>query len=267
MKDLRPLLIDCRIELRKHQRDFQKSQLCERLDLMLQAVTSADVSGSLNAASPSPATTPAATGAAPEKAQTVSQVALAWQTAARDLKFTDPAIYQRLSDKVMRLLGSKTLVDPSTEILQMQAEIGQLKQRADDAAGALQRAEMEHGTLLAALADAVPALAHGAGGDTLSVALAQIQQLVSQGPTPAHTTGSSEHRSQAPAEPSTPSPDILKAVASGTRRLSDDQRNWAVGEGMVLSGFQLTPVELVELGDQRLAQLILDKQAEAAAGH
>lgn len=260
MKDLRPLLIDCRIELRKHQRDFQKSQLCERLDLMLQAVTSAEVSGSLTSSSSSPATPATSPSAAPEKAQTVSQVALAWQTAARDLKFTDPAIYQRLSDKVMRLLGSKTLVDPSTEILQLQAEIGQLKQRADAAAGALQRVEMEHGTLLAALADAVPALAHD-GGDPLGVALAQIQQLVSQGPAPVRTAGGAAQRPAAAAEPSTPSPDILKAVANGTRRLSDDQRNWAVGEGMVLSDFQLTPVELVELGDQRLAQLILDKQA------
>lgn len=260
MKDLRPLLIDCRIELRKHQRDFQKSQLCERLDLMLQAVTSAEVSGASTSSSASPATPAATASVAPEKAQTVSQVALAWQTAARDLKFTDPAIYQRLSDKVMRLLGSKTLVDPSTEILQLQAEIGQLKQRADSAADTLQRVEMEHGTLLAALADAVPILVHS-GGDRLGVALAQIQQLVSQGPAPTRTSLGTGQQTVAPAEPGVPTPEILSAIASGGRRFSDDQRNWAVGEGMVLSGFQLTPVELLELGDQRLAQLIIDKQA------
>ena len=41
MKDLRALLIDCRIMLRKQARDFEKSELCERLDLAIQALTNA----------------------------------------------------------------------------------------------------------------------------------------------------------------------------------------------------------------------------------
>ena len=43
MKDLRPLLIDCRIELRKLARDFQKTELCERLDLAIQQVANANL--------------------------------------------------------------------------------------------------------------------------------------------------------------------------------------------------------------------------------
>ena len=41
MTDLRSLLIDCRIELRKLSRDFQKTELCERLDLAIQAQANA----------------------------------------------------------------------------------------------------------------------------------------------------------------------------------------------------------------------------------
>ena len=102
MKDLRDLLIDCRIELRKLSRDFQKTELCDRLDLAIQSVAA----GTLAAPAEAP---PADTAPQPasEKGQTVSQVALAWQTAARDLKFSDPAIHARLGERVMRLLGAK----------------------------------------------------------------------------------------------------------------------------------------------------------------
>ena len=89
MKDLRALLIDCRIELRKLARDFQKSELCERLDLAIQQASNASLP-------PAPEVAMQASDAPPsEKTQTVSQVALAWQTAARDLKFSDPALYTR----------------------------------------------------------------------------------------------------------------------------------------------------------------------------
>src|SRR5690348_2782243 len=116
MKDLRALLIDCRIELRKASRDFQKSELCERIDHAIQAVASAGNDVDI---------TPDSEGVANagDKAQTVSQVALAWQTASRDLKFSEPAIHARLSEKVMRLLAAKTLVDPSTELIQLEQQV------------------------------------------------------------------------------------------------------------------------------------------------
>ena len=42
MKDLRALLIDCRIELRKLVRDFHKTELCERLDVAVQSLGNAE---------------------------------------------------------------------------------------------------------------------------------------------------------------------------------------------------------------------------------
>jgi hypothetical protein len=252
MKDLRSLLIDCRIELRKQARDFQKSELCERLDLAIQAQSSATASAALAVA-----TNEAAPGAGPEKSQTVSQVALAWQTAARDLKFSDPAIYTRLGDKVMRLLSAKTLVDPATEILQLEAKLAELQKQLDASAKAQQALSVEHDALLGAVAKAVPKLKDG--GDRLAVALARLAWLKSEADKAASGAPAAAAAKRAPEPQDTvPTPELLGAVAAGAANLSKEQREWCVGEAMVLTGFQYTPVELLEKGDAHVARLIVD---------
>ena len=213
MKDLRDLLIDCRIELRKLSRDFQKTELCDRLDLAIQSVAA----GTLAAPAEAP---PADTAPQPasEKGQTVSQVALAWQTAARDLKFSDPAIHARLGERVMRLLG--------------------------------------------ALASAVPALQDG--GDRLGVALARIDWLTTElakGP-----SASGAVRKVVPDPQDTvPTAERIAAVAAGAGGFTKEQREWSIGEAMVLSGFQFTPVELIAKGDRAIAQMIVDARKGDAA--
>jgi hypothetical protein len=153
MKDLRALLIDCRIELRKVVRDFQKTELCERLDLAIQTLANAPA-----AAAPAPA----AVAAKPveeereelvptnSKRQTASQVALAWQTAARDIKFSDPALYERMSEKVMRLLGTKALVDPVTELKQLGDELAALRAKGFEEKKSRMALENERDALLGA---------------------------------------------------------------------------------------------------------------------
>ncbi|HLS84576.1 MAG TPA: hypothetical protein VK016_07945 [Arenimonas sp.] len=254
MKDLRALLIDCRIELRKLSRDFQKTELCERLDLAIQNLINAETA---------PAR-PAEPGPAPEKAQTVSQVALAWQTAARDLKFSDPAIHARLSEKVMRLLEARTLVDPATEILQLEAEVEKLKQQIAGLEKSMQTLGVERDALLGALATAVPQLKDG--GDRLAVGMARLAWLKAE----ADKAGSGSGGRSGPAkkkvpdpQDTVPGPDLLQAVAAGAATLSKEQREWCVGEAMVLSGFQFTPVELIEKGDAALARMILDARKPA----
>ena len=247
MKDLRALLIDCRITLRKQARDFEKSELCERLDLAIQALTNAQAEP---AANPEPRP-----GAAPEKAQTVGQVALAWQTAARDLKFSDPALHARLSERVMRLLGSKTLVDPATEILELEQK---LKHLTDNFAAAELKREavsVERDTLLGALASAAPGLKDG--GDRLAVALARVAYLKSAADKAAEAAATPGGARRAPEPQDTvPSSELLAAVAAGAANLGKEQREWCVGEAMVLTGFQFTPVELIEKGDAHIAKLI-----------
>ena len=247
MKDLRSLLIDCRIELRKLSRDFQKTELCERLDLAIQSAINA-----------SAAAEPANDALPPEKAQTVSQVALAWQTAARDLKFSDPAIHARLSEKVMRLLGAKTLVDPATEILQLEQASATFTDRINALEKEKQALALERDSLLGALATAAPGLKDG--GDRLAVALARVAWLKAEAEKAADTAASPSRATRRAPEPqdTVPTPELLAAAAAGAATFTKEQREWCVGEAMVLTGFQFTPVELIEKGDAAMAKIILD---------
>lgn len=248
MKDLRALLIDCRIELRKLARDFQKSELCERLDLAIQQAANASLSPP-----PEPATQ-ASDAPATEKTQTVSQVALAWQTAARDLKFSDPAIHARLGEKVMRLLGAKTLSDPASEIIQLEGMVKAAEARIAQLEKAHKALETERDALLGALADAAPALKDG--GDRLAVGLARVSWLKTE----AGKSASAPAPGKRAPEPqdTVPTPELLQAAAAGAASFSKEQREWCVGEAMVVTGFQFTPVELIEKGDAAMARLILD---------
>jgi hypothetical protein len=252
MNDLRALLIDCRIELRKLARDFQKSELCDRLDLAIQALANAKL-----APAEAPGSEPvnqAAPGPAPERTQTVSQVALAWQTASRDLKFSDPAIYARLGEKVMRLLAAKTLVDPATEILQLEQQVASQQDAQVAQAAALQAVTLERDALLGALATAVPGLKDS--GDRLAVALARVHYLKAAAQKAAAASAAPSAPRAPEPQDTVPSAELLAAAAVGAATFTREQREWCVGEAMVLTGFQFTPVELLEKGDTHLATLI-----------
>jgi hypothetical protein len=253
MKELRTLLIDCRIELRKLVRDFHKTELCERLDVAVQSLANAGgVEMDLKQA-PSASTVR-------EVKETSNQVALAWQTAARDLKFSHPTLYDQMSKKVMSKLGVKTLVDQVDELRQLEDSLGELKKQQQVAEKARQAVEVERDALLGALASAVPELADG--GDRIGVALARIDALKRQA-----NSGGGGGGGRAPAgavaaeeENRIPTAEVLATVASGARRFTNAQREWCVGEAMVLSGFQLTPMELIEQGDAKIAKIISDAQ-------
>jgi hypothetical protein len=254
MKQLRTLLIDCRIELRKLVRDFHKTELCERLDVAVQSLGNADGAEMdlKSGAAPTPATVR-------EVKETSNQVALAWQTAARDLKFSHPTLYDQLSKKVMAKLGAKTLVDQVDELRQLEDAVGELKKQQAVADKGRQALEGERDTLLGALASAVPEL--GDGGDRVGVALSRIDWLKSQAQKGGGGGGSqSAARVVNEEENRIPSAEVLAVVAAGNRRFTNAQREWCVGEAMVLSGFALTPMELIEQGDARIAKIITDAQ-------
>jgi hypothetical protein len=251
MKELRTLLIDCRIELRKLVRDFHKSELCERLDVAVQSLANVgEVDKQDLKQAPSPA-------AVQNVKETSSQVALAWQTAARDLKFTHPTLYDQMSKKVMSKLGAKTLVDQVDELRQLEDTVGELKKHQEVADKARHAVEIERDALLGALASAVPELSDG--GDRIGVALARIDLLKKQGGSSAGGKASAGAVA-AEEENRIPSPEVLATVATGARRFTNAQREWCVGEAMVLSGFQLTPMELIEQGDAKIAEIIRKAQ-------
>ena len=261
MKELRTLLIDCRIELRKLVRDFHKTELCERLDAAMQRLGNA----------PAGATVPATSApvASPAKQPPPNQVALAWQTVARDLKISDPALYDTLSKKVMQRLETKAMVDPTTELQELGKEVAQMQTRQAKHEKTYKVLENERDTLLGALAMAVPELSDGK--DRVAVALARIEWLKSAKSKPApkspRTTG--ERKAVAPSsEPEdagpAPSDSMMQAVAAGTRKFTDAHREWCVGEAMVLSGFEFTPIELIQQGDAAIAQIIVDARMHKA---
>jgi hypothetical protein len=250
MSDLRLLLIDCRIELRKLVRDFHKSGLSERLDVAIQAL--AATPSELEAKGP-----PTAAGLR-EIRETSNQVALAWQMAARDLKFSNPPLYDTLSKKVMARLETKTLVDQVDELRQLELAVADLRKQQDAAEKTRQALESERDTLLGALATAVPQLSDG--GDRIGVALARIDCLKAQAtklvPTITATTVNEE-------ESRIPGADLMAIIAAGARQFTKAQREWCIGEAMVLSGFQFTPMELIEKGDAYIARLIANARGEA----
>ncbi len=102
MKDLRDLLMDIRIELRQHVRDFHKTDLCKRIDeardlLLRQPAADADAATSVEGA---------------------DRIAQAWQAAAGDLKTIAPPFFELLSKKVALRLSALPPLEESepTEI-------------------------------------------------------------------------------------------------------------------------------------------------------
>ena len=255
MNDLRNLLIDCRIELRKLVRDFHKTELCERLDAAVQKLGIAPTAAVI-----AEATKMARTTGQTQKTPPPNQVALAWQTVARDLKFSDPALYDTLSKKVMLRLETKSMVDPATELHELGKAVAQMQTRQTAHEKSYKALESERDTLLGALAMAVPELSEGK--DRVAVALARVEWLKSaKAKAPAKSARTTSERPAMPAlEDSGPAPSdtMMLAIAAGTRPFTDAHREWCVGEAMVLSGFQFTPIELLEQGDAAIAQIIVD---------
>ncbi|KGQ20204.1 hypothetical protein LF41_2158 [Lysobacter dokdonensis DS-58] len=74
--------------------------------------------------------------------------------------------------------------------------------------------------------------------------------LVSAAPMPTHPPPPATNDA-------TPTRAALQAVADGARAFTDDEREWCVGEAMVLTGFSKTPVELLREGEAALARIVL----------
>jgi hypothetical protein len=234
MKEIRNLLLDCRAALRRADPDFAASPLAARLDETILALGK-PARAQVEIAEP--------------ETRTAQQVALAWQTAARDLRFSHPELHAQLSARVLELLDLDALQDPGLEIASLQA---QLREQAAEH----ERTTAELMSLRQVLADAVPRL--DGNVPPAEAARLRLRQLVDA----ATRGGGLPKAAPAPANGShVLGPEQLREVAEGRRALSKDERDWCVGEAMVLSGFSQTPVQLLAGGDAALARLILDTPA------
>lgn len=234
---LRPLLLDCRIELRRALRDYEQSELAQRIDAALAALSRpAEESASRSAA----------------------QVAYAWQMAARTLKSTHPGVYGELQRQVQRLLDGAGHPDANAEIERLQQDL----EAAESAAGAAKLARMKAtgqlNTVCKALAAAAPQVPES--GDAQATALARIEMLV-QGmgvAAAAQVAGVRAELGNPDAVP--PPPFVLELVKAGQRAFNKGQREFAVAEAMIVTGWQYTPLELLERGEPWLASLLLDPE-------
>lgn len=231
---MRNLLLDCRTALRKADRNFEQSPLREQLDDVIIELGQARDRQQL------------AKRADAGDAPAAQRVAYAWQSVTRELRHSHPELFQELSLRVLQRLDTQVMDDPGDEIQALKDELN----RRDAAAS---RAVAELSALRAALANAVP-LADTVGGSESELAQERLQTLLQA----VSTGGGLRRQPTAPEHGHAPTRSTLQAVLDGERALTSHEREWCIGEAMVLTGFQQTPVQLLAQGDSALARLVLE---------
>lgn len=249
---LRTLLIDCRIALRRAGTGDQGIALGTRIDTLIREIDR----GQLAAA------TPAADDSHSGKIGS-QQVALAWQTACRGLMLSQPQLYSELRNKVMALLDERQLRDPDEELVTAENEIHRLKDELSTLRGRLNEILARAGAAQNALTVLREALQEAAadmpGADSFrdpqALALARVEWLHQclSAPSRVAVNGAAPAAEDGPI----PGEDVLRAVAAGHRSFSTAQREWVIGEALGLTGWSMTPVELLDKGDVWLAAKIL----------
>lgn len=109
-------------------------------------------------------------------------------------------------------------------------------------------------TLHKSLAAAIPHVVHA---DPQQEALMRIEWLLKNGSgDPKAAAAAKAAEMEAPM----PSREVLELVIAGKRKFNKEQLEFTIGEVMVLTFWEMTPVELMEKGEAWLAQQVLDKQ-------
>jgi len=109
-------------------------------------------------------------------------------------------------------------------------------------------------TLHKSLAAALPHIVHA---DAQQEALLRIEWLLKNGSGDPKAAAAAK---AAELEAPMPSREVLELVIAGKRKFNKDQLEFTIGEVMVLTFWEMTPVELMEKGEAWLAQQVLDKQ-------
>ena len=159
-------------------------------------------------------------------------IAYAWQAAARELRSSHPEVHELLSRRVHERLREKVVDSAGEEIDALRTEL-----QKSEASRARLEQELAAARMELDIARSSPAMAPATMGGGA--------------PQPAR-------------DPRIPDQELLRAVANGTAMLSDEHRDWCLAEAMVLTGFERTPVQLMEDGEAALAALILSGKPMAA---
>ncbi|GAB2499429.1 hypothetical protein [Arenimonas alkanexedens] len=157
-------------------------------------------------------------------------------------------------DAALQALG--TAAPPAAQLERLRQDVEEAE-HARDAAN-LQRMKVsgQLNTLHKSLAAAAPQLE--GSKDAQSDALRRVEWLASHGgDDPAAAVAAKTAEMEAPM----PGRAVLEAVIAGERKFTKQQLEFSIAEAMVLTGWQQTPLELMEQGEAWLAGLILENQA------
>lgn len=147
----------------------------------------------------------------------------------------------------------------------LSAQRDRLRQDVEDAEHARDAANLARmkvmgqlNTLQKTLAAAVPEVA--SSKDAQSDAQRRVEWLLKNGGTdPAAAEAAKTAEMEAPM----PGRAVLEAVIAGERKFTKAQLEFTIAEAMVLTGWQMTPLELTQKGEPWLADLILQNQSAA----
>ena len=160
-------------------------------------------------------------------------------------------------------------IDALAKALDAQAaQIGRLRQDIEDAEHTRDAANLARmrvfgqlNTLHKTLAAATPDFEGDSDGEVQHVALRRIEWMASRGGTdPNAALAAKEAEMQAPM----PGQAVLEAVIAGERRFTKAQLEFSLSEAIVLTNWEMTPLELMEKGEPWIASLILKNHANAS---
>lgn len=167
---------------------------------------------------------------------------------------SDPALMAK-SDWAIRFVQAIKQLQSAEATRAQQLQDVEDAEHARDAANLARMKIMgQLNTLHKSLAAALPEITHH---DPQQAAILRIEWLLKNGGAdPSAAAAAKAAEMEAPM----PSREVLEAVVAGKRQFNKAQLEFTVGEVMVLTGWEMTPIELIEKGEPWLAQKVLDHQ-------
>lgn len=156
---------------------------------------------------------------------------------------------------------AKALDSQAARIERLTQDVEAAERARDAASLARMRVVGQLSTLQKTLAAATPDFEGDADNDPQHVALRRIEWLTSRGGVdPSAAAAAKEAEMDAPM----PGQAVLEAVIAGQRHFTKPQLEFSVSEAIVLTGWEMTPVEIMAKGEPWLAELILKNHAAPA---
>ena len=156
---------------------------------------------------------------------------------------------------------AKSLESQAARMERLRQDVEAAERARDTASLARMRVVGQLNTLHKTLSAATPNFEGVQDDDPQHVALRRIEWLVTQGGSdPAAALAAKEAEMEAPM----PGQAVLEAVIAGQRHFTKPQLEFSVSEAIVLTGWEMTPVEILAKGEPWLAELILKNHAAPA---